>query len=61
MKDERFKGGQWRITVIGLDLVFKALLVIAEILFYQIMIPNGVCDVEWRDSIKNRLERLRND
>ena len=61
MRDERFHKGAKIYNVSGLEYIFKVLLIIAEILFYQSMIPNGVCDVEWRDSIKSRLERLAND
>ena len=59
MIDERFTGGQWKVRVIGLDLIFKVLLLIAEILLYQIFIPNGVCDTDWRDTLKEKLEDLR--
>jgi hypothetical protein len=59
MTEKRFKGGQWKVTVMGLDLIFKILLIIAEILLYQIFIPNGVCDTDWRNNLKERLEDLR--
>ena len=59
MTDKRFTGGQWNIRVMGLDLIFKVLLLIAEILLYQIFVPNGVCDTDWRDNLKERLEDLR--
>lgn len=59
MTEKRFTGGQWKVTVMGLDLIFKILLIIAEILLYQIFIPNGVCDTDWRNNLKERLEDLR--
>ena len=59
MTAKRFTGGQWKVTVMGLDLIFKILLIIAEILLYQIFIPNGVCDTDWRNNLKERLEDLR--
>jgi hypothetical protein len=59
MTDKRFEGNvNWKVSVKGLDLIFKVLLLIAEILLYQIFIPNGVGDTDWRDNLKEKLEDL---
>ena len=60
MTEKRFQGdAQWTVRVRGLQYIFKALILIAEILLYTITVPNGVCDKEWRDNLKERLEDLK--
>lgn len=58
MRDDRFHEGARIFNVSGMEYIFKALLLIAEILLYMITVPNGVCDPEWRNNLKKKLEDL---
>lgn len=36
MTKKQFKGGQWKVSVAGLDLIFKVLCLIAKIMIYRL-------------------------
>lgn len=57
MTDERFTGGQWKVRVMGLDLIFKVLCLIAEIMIYRLPIRDSI-DESRVDRFKERLEDL---
>lgn len=42
MTDKRFTGGKWRITVLGLDLIFAVLCLIAKIMIYRLPVRDSV-------------------
>lgn len=53
MTNEKFTGGNWRVSVIGLDLIFAVLCLIARIMIYRLPV---------RDSIdKSRVEHFKLD
>ena len=57
MTDERFTGGQWKVRVMGLDLIFKVLCLIAEIMIYRLPIRDSI-DESRVNRFKERLEDL---
>ena len=57
MTDKRFTGGQWKVRVMGLDLIFKVLCLIAEIMIYRLPIRDSI-DESRVDRFKERLEDL---
>jgi hypothetical protein len=58
LTDERFTGGQWKVRVMGLDLIFKVLCLIAEIMIYRLPIRDSI-DESRVDRFKERLEDLK--
>ena len=42
MTDERFKGGNWKVSVIGLELIFKVLCLIAKIMIYRLPVRDSI-------------------
>lgn len=58
MTDERFTGGQWKVRVMGLDLIFKVLCLIAEIMIYRLPIRDSI-DESRVGRFKERLEDLK--
>ena len=57
MTDERFRGGNWRVSVVGLDLIFKILCLIAEIMIYRLPTRDSI-DKLHKDEFKERLREL---
>ena len=57
MTDERFRGGQWKVRVMGLDLIFKVLCLIAEIMIYRLPIRDSI-DRSYVDRFEERLRDL---
>ena len=57
MTDKRFTGGQWRITVLGLDLIFAVLCLIAKIMLYQSLVRDSV-DRKYYERFSEELEDL---
>lgn len=58
MTDKRFSGGKWRITVLGLDLIFAVLCLIAKIMIYRLPVRDSVDRVR-KDKFIKELERLK--
>ena len=53
MTEKRFKGGQWKVSVVGIDLIFKVLCLIAKIMIYRLPV---------RDSIdRTRVDRFEDE
>lgn len=42
MTEKRFKGGQWNVSVVGLDLIFKVLCLIAKIMIYRLPVRDSI-------------------
>ena len=57
MTDKRFSGGKWRITVLGLDLIFAVLCLIAKIMLYQSLVRDSV-DRKYYERFSEELEDL---
>lgn len=57
MTDERFSGGQWRISVKGLDLIFKVLCLICKIMIYRLPVRDSI-DNGWVNSFREELKEL---
>lgn len=57
MTDKRFTGGNWRVSVIGLDLIFKVLCLICKIMIYRLPVRDSI-DEDWVDSFKEELKEL---
>lgn len=58
MTEKRFSGGKWRITVIGLDLIFAVLCLIAKIMIYRLPVRDSI-DRENVNMFKEELEDLK--
>lgn len=56
--DERFKGGKWRITVVGLDLIFAVLCLIAKIMIYRLPVRDSI-DRKRVDKFEKELKDLQ--
>ena len=59
LTDERFTGGNWRITVIGLDLIFKVLCLICRIMIYRLPVRDSI-DRDNIDDFREELKELEN-
>lgn len=57
MTDERFKGGNWKVSVIGLDLIFKILCLICKIMIYKLPIHDSI-DKSYVNDFKEELKEL---
>lgn len=57
MTEKRFKGGTWDITVLGLDLIFAVLCLIAKIMIYRLPVRDSV-DRTSVNKFKQELEDL---
>lgn len=42
MTKKQFKGGQWKVSVVGLDLIFKVLCLIAKIMIYRLPVRDSI-------------------
>lgn len=58
MTDKRFSGGKWRITVLGLDLIFAVLCLIAKIMIYRLPVRDSI-DRGYVNGFKEELEDLK--
>lgn len=58
MTAKRFKGGQWKISVVGLDLIFKVLCLIAKIMIYRLPVNDSI-DRKRVDNFKEELKELQ--
>lgn len=58
MTDKRFSGGKWRITVLGLDLIFAVLCLIAKIMIYRLPVRDSI-DRTRVDRFKEELDDLQ--
>ena len=58
MTEKRFKGGQWKVSVVGLDLIFKVLCLIAKIMIYRLPVRDSV-DESYVDEFKEQLKELK--
>lgn len=57
MTEKRFKGGQWKISVVGLDLIFKVLCLIAKIMIYRLSVRDSI-DYDNVREFKEQLKEL---
>ena len=57
-ENERFKGGQWKVSVVGLDLIFKVLCLIAKIMIYRLSVRDSI-DRMRVDNFKEELKELQ--
>ena len=57
MTDKRFTGGNWRVSVIGLDLIFKVLCLICKIMIYRLPVMDSI-DSQNVDEFKKELKEL---
>ena len=57
MTEKRFKGGQWKVTVVGLDLIFKVLCLIAKIMIYRLPVRDSIDNVRV-NNFKEELKEL---
>ena len=61
MTEKRFKGGQWKVSVIGLDLIFNVLCLICKIMIYRLPVNDSI-DRMRVDNFNEELKELqRND
>ena len=60
MTEKRFSGGQWRVTVVGLHLIFAVLCLIAKIMIYRLPVRDSI-DRTRVDNFKEELENLKYD
>lgn len=58
MSKEKFTGGQWRVSVVGLHLIFAVLCLIAKIMIYRLPVRDSI-DRTRVDRFKEELERLK--
>lgn len=57
MTGKRFTGGNFRVSVIGLDLIFKVLCLICKIMIYRLPIRDSI-DRSRVDEFKEQLKEL---
>jgi hypothetical protein len=57
MTDKRFTGGQWKVRVVGLDLIFKVLCLICKIMIYKLPVRDSI-DRANVDEFKEQLKEL---
>lgn len=57
MTAKRFKGGQWKVSVVGLDLIFKVLCLIAKIMIYRLPVRDSI-DSGHVNDFKEELKEL---
>lgn len=57
MTDKRFTGGNWRVSVTGLDLIFKVLCLICKIMIYRLPVRDSI-DSQNVDEFKQELKEL---
>ena len=58
IENKRFKGGQWKVSVVGLDLIFKVLCLIAKIMIYRLPVRDSI-DRMRVDNFKEELKELQ--
>ena len=58
MTEKRFKGGQWKVSVVGLDLIFKVLCLIVKIMIYHLPVDDCI-DRMIVDDFKKELKELQ--
>lgn len=55
MNDKRFTGGNFQVSVTGLELIFKVLCLICKIMIYRLPIRDSID----RDNVKKFKEQLK--
>ena len=55
---EKFTGGQWRVSVVGLHLIFAVLCLIAKIMIYRLPVRDSI-DRTRANKFKQELEDLQ--
>ena len=58
MSEKRFTGGQWKVSVTGLDLIFKVLCLICKIMIYRLPVRDSI-DRDNVDEFKEQLKELQ--
>ena len=57
-ENKRFKGGQWKVSVIGLDLIFNVLCLICKIMIYRLPVNDSI-DRMRVNNFKEELKELQ--
>lgn len=57
MSGKKFKGGQWKVSVAGLDLIFKVLCLIAKIMIYRLPVRDSI-ESSYVNDFKEELKEL---
>ena len=55
MMNDKFKGGNWKVSVVGLEYIFAVLYLIAEIMIYRLPVRDSIdrSDVKrFKDTLK---------
>lgn len=59
MMTDKFKGGNWKVSVVGLKYIFQILCLIAEIMIYRLPVRDSI-DRSRVDNFKEELESIKN-